>query len=158
METYTLARIIHILSVIVWIGGVSMVTTVVIPTLRNIDSKEERFKVFKRVEKRFQFQAKIATTLTMLSGLYMLYYLDAWGRFADASYWWIYAMIIVWFIFSMILFVIEPYVVHKRFKQMVEKYPDKTFKVMQRMHWILLIISIITIIGSVAGSHGWFFF
>lgn len=31
MESYTIARIIHVVAVILWIGGVAMVTTVIIP-------------------------------------------------------------------------------------------------------------------------------
>ncbi|MFA5670552.1 MAG: hypothetical protein WC967_15030 [Balneolaceae bacterium] len=40
MDNYILARVIHIIGVIVWIGGVAMVTTVIIPTVRNLKSKK----------------------------------------------------------------------------------------------------------------------
>ncbi|CEN34599.1 conserved exported hypothetical protein [Capnocytophaga canimorsus] len=40
----------------------------------------------------------------------------------------------------------------------MEKNPAKTFQIMHRAHWFLLIISLITLIAAVAGSHGWFFF
>ena len=43
MEYFTLARIIHILAVILWIGGVAMVTTVIIPAIKKMKSKEEIF-------------------------------------------------------------------------------------------------------------------
>jgi len=33
MESYILARVIHVVAVILWIGGVAMVTTVIIPAV-----------------------------------------------------------------------------------------------------------------------------
>jgi len=33
MESYILARVIHVIAVILWIGGVAMVTTVIIPAV-----------------------------------------------------------------------------------------------------------------------------
>jgi len=33
-ELFSLARIIHVLCVIIWIGGVAMVTTIIIPGIK----------------------------------------------------------------------------------------------------------------------------
>lgn len=157
METYVLARILHILAIILWIGGVAMVTTVILPTIRKLKTKEEQLKFFEQIERRFSRQAKIATVVTGITGFYMLYLLDGWERYLDIRYWWIHAMTLVWLIFTVVLFILEPLVLHKLFKKHFEKDPVKTFAAAQRMHWILLILSTITIIGAVAGSHGWFF-
>lgn len=158
METLTLARIIHILSIVFWIGGVAMVTTVILPSIKKLENKVERLNFFEKIEGKFAIQAKIATILTLISGLYMLYTLDEWSRFTDLNYWWLYAMIFVWLIFTLILFILEPYFLHKKFRKYIEENPDKSFRIMQIAHWVLLIISLITILGAVAGSHGWFFF
>lgn len=96
--------------------------------------------------------------LTGLSGLYMLYYLNAWDRFFDASYWWMHAMVFVWFIFTLVLYVLEPLVLHKLFKQYAIENPKKTFDFIHKAHWFLLILSLLTIAGAIAGCHGWFFF
>lgn len=157
MEEYTIARVIHILGVIVWIGGVSMVTTVIIPAIKRMKSKEDQIESFEQIEGKFAFQAKIATVLTGLSGFYMIYYLDAWERYLDYRFWWMHAMTIIWLIFTVILFILEPYVLHKLFKKHATKNPVRTFRIMHRMHIILLILSLIATIGAVAGSHGWFF-
>jgi uncharacterized membrane protein len=158
MEEYTLARVIHVVAVIVWIGGVSMVTTVLIPAIKRMKSKEEQIDTFERIEGRFSFQAKIATLLAGLSGFYMMYHLNLWHRYLNIKYWWIHLMTIVWFVFTIVLFVLEPFVLHKLFKKYATSNPEKTFKIMHRAHWFLLILSIIAVIGGVAGSHGWFFF
>lgn len=157
MEYFTLARIIHVIAVILWIGGVSMVTTVLIPAIKKMKSKEERIATFEMIEGKFATQAKITTLLTGLSGLYMLYELDGWNRYLDYRFWWIHAMTSVWFIFTLILYVLEPLVLHKIFKKYATENPEKTFRIMHRLHWVLLIISLITTAGAVAGSHGWFF-
>ncbi len=96
MEYFTLARVIHVIAVILWIGGVSMVTTVLIPAIKKMKSKEERIATFEMIEGKFAIQAKITTLLTGLSGFYMLYALDGWNRYLDYKFWWIHAMTLVW--------------------------------------------------------------
>lgn len=158
MDNYALARVIHVVSVVIWIGGVSMVTTVLIPMLRKTKTKEDAIATFGAIEKRFSLQARITILMVGISGFYMLYYLDAWNRYLEIRYWWIHAMTFVWLLFTVMLFILEPFVLHKVFKRKSKENPDLIFKFMQRMHWVLLILSFITIIGAVAGSHGWFFF
>ena len=134
-----------------------MVTTVIIPSVRKIESPENRLNTFEKIEGRFAIQAKVTTVITALTGFYMLYELDAWGRFLDYRFWWIHAMTLIWLIFTIILFVLEPYVLHKIIRKRIKKNPDRIFRRIHRMHWILLILSLITIAGAVAGSHGLFF-
>lgn len=155
MDKLTLARVIHILAVVVWIGGVSMVTMVIIPAIKKLN-KKDKIQNFETIEGKFAFIAKIATLLTGISGFYMMYLLDAWDRYLDYRYWWIHAMTIVWLIFTIVLFILEPFVLHKLFKKYADKDDEKTFRIMHIAHWVLLILSFITLIGAVAGSHGWF--
>ena len=156
MEYLTLARVIHILAVILWIGGVAMVTTVLIPAIKRMKSKEEQIDTFEKIEGRFALQARITTLLTGLSGFYMLYEMDAWDRYLDYRFWWIHTMTLIWILFSMILYVLEPLVHHKRFKKRAEENPGETFNLIHRAHWVLLALSLLTSAGAVAGSHGWF--
>ena len=156
MEYLTLARVVHVLAVVLWIGGVAMVTTVLIPAIKKLKSKEDQLNTFEQIEGRFAFQAKITTLLTGLTGFYMLYALDAWGRYLDSRFWWIHTMTLVWVLFTLILFVLEPLVLHKLFKRYMEKDPERTFSFVHRAHWVLLLLSLLTIAGAVAGSHGWF--
>ena len=157
MEDVTLARVIHIVAVVLWIGGVAMVTTVILPAVKKMKTKEDQLKTFEEIEGRFALQAKITTLLTGISGFYMLYKLDAWNRYLDYRFWWIHAMTLVWLLFTLILFVLEPFILHKLFKKYVAEKPAKAFHIVHRAHWILLLLSLLTIIGAVAGSHGWFF-
>lgn len=157
MNSITLARVIHVLAVVLWIGGVAMVTTVIIPAVKKMKSKKDKLTTFENIEGRFAVQAKITTLITAISGFYMMYELNAWERYLDYRFWWIHAMTIVWIIFTLVLYILEPFVLHKLFKKYANENPEKTFNILHKAHWILLIISLITILGAVAGSHGLFF-
>lgn len=158
MEYFTLARVLHVLAVILWIGGVSMVTTVIIPAVKRMKSKDEQIETFEKIEGRFAIQAKITTLITGISGFYMVYVLDAWNRFLEPRFWWFHTMVIVWVLFTLVLYVLEPLILHKLFRKYATENPEKTFNFMHKAHWFLLLLSLITIAGAVAGCHGLFLF
>ncbi|MFK8046783.1 MAG: hypothetical protein AB8B72_14890 [Crocinitomicaceae bacterium] len=83
--------------------------------------------------------------------------MDIWDRYLDIHFWWIHAITIIWILFTVVLYILEPLFLHKFFKEQAIKNPDKTCKIMHRAHWFLLILSLITFIGGVAGSHGLYF-
>ncbi len=56
-----LARVLHLVGVVLWIGGVAFVTTVVIPTLRRLPSGEERLRLFEAIEGRFAVHVLLLT-------------------------------------------------------------------------------------------------
>ena len=58
-------------------------------------------------------------------------------------------------LFTLMLFVLEPFVLRRLFLRHAAKNPQKVFGWMQRMHWVLLLLSLLTVAGAVAGSHGW---
>ena len=65
-----------------------------------------------------------------------------------------HAMVFVWAVFSAMLFVAEPLFLHRWFLTRAARKPETTFALIQRMHWVLLVISLITVLGAAAGSHG----
>lgn len=157
MDEFILARVIHVLSVVLWIGGVAMVTTVLLPTLARMQSPAEAMTFFANFRRRFATQARYTTLLVGLSGFYMVYVLDAWHRFAAWQYWWMHTMVFIWLVFSVMLFVMEPRARRRQSQSStpVQNVSADTFVKIQRMHWILLSLSLITVAGAVAGSHGW---
>ena len=155
MNEFVFARVLHVLGVVLWIGGVAMVTTVLLPAVAQMKSAAERVEFFERIERRFATQSRYTTLLVGLSGFYMVHLLDAWSRFAELRFWWMHAMVLVWLIFTLMLFVLEPLVLQRQLKQRAQHHPEKTFALIQRMHWLLLSLSLIAVAGAVAGSHGW---
>jgi uncharacterized membrane protein len=154
MDDVTIARAFHVLFVVLWIGGVAFVTTVLLPSVRRLETPRERMELFDRIERRFANQARISTAVVGLTGLYMLYRFDMWNRFRDAAYWWLHAMVAVWLIFTAMLFVIEPFIMHRRLLARSEQRPETTYKRIEWLHRILLFISLVTVLGAVLGSHG----
>ena len=154
MDDFLLARVVHVLGVVLWIGGVAFVTTILLPGMKKVATPAERVIMFERMESDFAWQARLTTLLTGASGFYMLYILDAWERFSDPSYWWLHAMLAIWLIFTMMLFVLEPLVLHKLFERRARANPEGTLAMIQRLHWVLLSTSLITVAGAVAGVHG----
>ena len=113
MNELVLARVIHVLCVILWIGGVAMITTILLPVIASMPTAEKKIEFFGRIKKRFATQARYTTLFTGLSGFYMVHILDAWRRFTEFRYWWMHAMVIVWLFFMLMLYIMEPRVLHR---------------------------------------------
>jgi uncharacterized membrane protein len=154
MDDFVLARVVHILSVVLWIGGVAMVTLILLPVLQQMTSHKDAMAFFCSFRRRFAAQARLTTLFVGLSGFYMTFILDAWHRFTQWQYWWMHAMVLIWLLFTFMLFVVEPKS-RKQVKLPPENVTTQTFAAIQRKHLILLVISLVTIAGAVAGSHGW---
>ena len=88
MDDVTIARALHVLAVVLWIGGVAFVTTVMLPEVRRSTGAEERIVFFETAERRFGAQARFTTLLAGLTGFYMVVRLDLWDRFLSVEYWW----------------------------------------------------------------------
>jgi uncharacterized membrane protein len=154
MNALAIARAIHVLAVVLWIGGVGMVTTVLLPAIRRLRAPADRLPLFHAIERRFAWQARATTLLAGASGFYMAYGFDAWDRFASLGFWWMHAMVVVWLLFTLMLFVIEPLFLDRWLQARAKIAPERTYALVQRLHWFLLTISLIAIFGAVAGSHG----
>lgn len=153
MDDFIIARIIHVVAVLFWIGGVGFVTLVVIPSIREGSPPQERFAAFHRIEGRFARQARIWVALAGASGFWMVYRADLWSRYADPHFWWMHAMLLVWLLFAIMLFVVEPLVLHRR---MANSLSPAHFGQIQRMHWLLFAFSVVAVVGAIGGSHGLF--
>ncbi len=155
MSFLVFARVIHVISVVLWIGGVAFMTTVVIPSLRKSPDPQQRWELFEKFENRCALQAKFVTAAAAISGVIMIVALNAWQRYLDLSYWWMHVMSLVWLIFTLILFVFEPLFLNSWFRKKAQSDSEAAFRFLQRMHWILLTLSLVAIIGAVAGVRGY---
>ncbi len=155
MDDMIVARALHVFAVLMWIGGVAFVTTVLMPSVRRNHPPDERLAAFHRIEERFAPQARLWVLLAGASGFWMVHRVDMWDRFADPGYWWMHAMVCLWAFFMAMLFVIEPLFLHRRMAQ--SKSPAGDFARMERLHRLLLLVAVVTVLGAVAGSHGLLF-
>src|SRR5690348_4589704 len=115
MEDVTIALALHVLAVVLWIGGAGFATVALLPALRRVTNADQRIAMFQAVESRFAPVARSSIVVVGATGLYMVYRMDAWAWFTMSSYWWMHAMVLVWVLFAALLFIVEPFLLHRRF-------------------------------------------
>jgi hypothetical protein len=84
-----------------------MATTVMLPAVRRGNLGADRLKAFEAIKRRFAWQAWTAVIIVGLTGFYMSARLDLWERFKSSHFWWMHAMVCVWLLFTLILFVAD---------------------------------------------------
>lgn len=154
MDDLSIARTLHVVAIVHWIGGVSLVTLVLLPGLLQSVAADQRLALFEMIEGRFARQARISTLVAGASGFYMTDRLAAWERFADPAFWWMHAMVLVWTIFTVVLFVAEPLFLHRWFHARATRDPDGTFRLVLKLHVLLLGLSLAVVAAGVLGAHG----
>jgi len=154
IDDLALARAIHVLALVHWIGGVAVVTTIILPRAREMSDAKDAVAAFEGFEQRFAQQARGSILLAGLSGLYMLIKLDAWDRFQYASFWWMHLMVAVWILFAFMIYVLEPLAIHRVFHEYALRQKDRAFALATRLHAVALLISVVAIAAGVLGAHG----
>jgi len=147
-----IAIVVHVLAVVWWIGGLAFVTTVFLPAIRHGLGNDPHVAFYK-IESRFAPQARIAVILVGVSGLYLLWRLNAWYWLAHIAFWWLDAMILYWVLFALLLFVLEPAGVLKRAMRGAADEAG-VWRRMQSLHALMLVIALVIIAGAAVGSHG----
>lgn len=154
MNDIAIARALHVLAIVHWIGGVAMVTWVILPAVARLPDPARRLDLFETIEGRFGGQARWSVSVAGLTGLYLTHRLDAWDRFLDPAYWWMHAMLALWAVFTVILFVAEPLLLHDWFHREAHRAPERVMRRAQHAHQVLLTLALVTIGGAVLGAHG----
>jgi len=151
---FVIARVLHVIGVVLWIGGVAFIATVLIPALRGMPDPRKSLALFGAIEGGFRRQSKFVTLITGLSGFFMLAWLDAWDRYMDVSFWWVHLMTFIWLVFTLILFVLEPLLMKRGIHAKAKRDPARALRVAHLMLTILTGLSLITILGAIVGVHG----
>jgi uncharacterized membrane protein len=155
IDDLAIARALHVLAVVHWIGGVAAVTTIVVPQARHMPDTNVAVAVFERFERRFAPQARLSVSLTGISGVYMLWRMAAWHRLESLSFWWLHLMVALWIAFALMLFVFEPLGVDRLFRSYAARDKDRAFALALWLHGAALVAAVVTIAGGVLGAHGY---
>ena len=143
---YVIALVIHVLSIVVWIGGVSFVTLVTFPMILRMEKSLEMVMVFQGVEHRFGKIAKVMVILAGLSGLYLIF-----EKGLSPGVW---IMIVLWVVYASLLFGLEKMIFKKLFSRPGEQADMKTvFNMLQVFHWVVLALSFLAIAAGVYTAH-----
>jgi uncharacterized membrane protein len=152
MNDVVLARAVHVLSLVHWIGGVAFVTLVALP-LANSRGGAEGWALLHAVERRFSAQVRWSIALAGASGAWMTYRMGVAYRFSDPQFWWMDAMVGLWLLFAAIVFVVEP-LLHRRIERLAAADAAAIMGWMTRGHAVLLSLAAVTVLGAVAGAQG----
>jgi NhaP-type Na+/H+ and K+/H+ antiporter len=63
-------------------------------------------------------------------------------------------MIAVWILFALVIYVLEPLVLHRLFQEFALRNKDRTFAVATGLHAIALILAALALGAGVVGAHG----
>jgi uncharacterized membrane protein len=157
MDDIAIARALHVLAIIHWIGGVAFVTLIILPLTASRASGKEAVDLFKSIERKFSAQVRVSIPLAGATGFWMTYRMDLWSRFSDPHFWWMDAMLGLWLLFMFVVFVAEPLFQYRP----EAKARVKRFVVLRSVffiHSVLLALAAVTVFGAVAGAHGMMFF
>src|SRR5690606_40435200 len=108
MDDFTIARVIHVASIVLWMGGVAFVTMVAMPAIKRRSATDDRLSAFHGLESGVAWQAKIWVLLAGASGFWMTWRMDLWERCLDIGYWCMQAIVNLWTVLMPMLFVVEP--------------------------------------------------
>lgn len=143
---YVIALTVHVLSVVIWIGGVAFVTLVTFPMILRMEKSLEMVMVFQGVEHRF---GKIAKVMVILAGLSGLYLINVKGFSAG-----VWIMIVLWAVYASLLFGLEKMIFKKLFSKPDKQADMKTvFNMLQVFHWVVLGLSLFAIAAGVYAGH-----
>ncbi|MBF0283629.1 MAG: hypothetical protein HQL51_04130 [Magnetococcales bacterium] len=154
-EGLALARAVHVLAVILWIGGVGVVTTALLPAARRAPTPQQGLDLFLRIEEGFSVQARWSVLLAGLSGFFLLDGLHDFSRILHpGSSWWLLPMIGVWTLFAVVLFILEPFVLRQRIPAIIQRDPAGVLRRVTLAHRLLLTFSLLAAALAAAGAHG----
>lgn len=145
MATLNILLAMHVLAVVWWIGGVAMVTATLLPIFNRLPA-DERIQRIKQLEARFANQARVAVLLAGITGFWMVTLVPE----AIAHTWWVGLMILVWLLFTVLLFVAEPLRLPAKLGLI---HNPRMFLV---MHAVLLVLALAAIFCGVIGARGGF--
>jgi uncharacterized membrane protein len=148
----TILLIIHVICVIIWIGGVAFVTMVIFPMMYQAEGSLEKALMFQRVEHRFAGMVKWLIAVVGATGLYMLYAQYGFGLLLETRGIGILIMLFAWALYTTII-LSERKIFGRLFADPEKIDMDKALKMINVMHWFLLIISFTAVAGGVWFGH-----
>lgn len=148
-----LSAALHVIGVVIWIGGVGFVTMILLPMVHSMTDPMEKALLFQGVEHRFSKIVKWVIVLVGITGLYNLY---RKGLYVIMPTWqglWLDLMIGVYVVYALLIFGLEKALFKRIFKDMKNMDADQIFFRMSVFHWVVLALSLLAVGGGVIGAH-----
>lgn len=148
----TILLIVHIIGVIIWIGGVAFVTTVIFPMMYHTEGSLEKALLFQRVEHRFAGMVRWLIVIVGATGFWLLSGRYGFGVLFQARGIGILIMLAAWTFYTGVL-LSERKIFGRIFADPEKIDMDRALKIINAMHWFLLTISFIAVAAGVWFGH-----
>ena len=144
---------VHVLGVVVWIGGVAFVTMIVLPMITRMENSLEKVIFFQGMEHRFARIAKSSVVVVGLTGGWMLYITGEWRILFSMAGIGPTLMVLVWTFYLLVL-LFEAKIFKIVFDGSAQQDTTKIFSYLSRFHWIVLGLSLLAVGVGVWAGHG----
>jgi uncharacterized membrane protein len=144
--------IIHVICVIIWIGGVAFVTTVIFPMMYKTEGSLEKALLFQRVEHRFAGLVRWLIAVVGMTGFWILSAKYGFAVLLQRRGLGIVIMIAAWALYTTVL-LSERRVFGKIFADPEKIDMDRALRMINAMHWVLLTISFSAVAAGVWFGH-----
>ena len=155
---FSILHIIHLLTVILWIGGLAFVTTMIFPMLLKTQNALEKVLLFRRIEHRFARVARAYNVIVGVTGFAMLFTMGWHKTLLTRPGIPLLIMTLIWVFWFVMLFGLEPVLIKKMLDNMAKSGDkleiDTIFAKMNRMHWLMLFISLVAAAAGAVFAHG----
>lgn len=154
-------HIIHLLTAILWIGGLGFITILILPMIVRMPNPLEKVLLFQRIEHRFAPLARVYTAIVGISGFGMFFVMDLQDIVFKEEGRFLLFMIIIWIFWVIMLFGLEPLVVKKMLDRLASQKGEgleieDVFKRMNILHWVLLTVSLAASASGAVFAHSLF--
>jgi uncharacterized membrane protein len=131
--------IIHVLSVVLWIGGVAFATMIIFPTIQRIEDPIARIQTFLGIERRFSRFAKVYVVIAGLTGILLFFRWGGFQGFGGVYLFMVGFKFFVWLSFFVLLFGAEKRLMNLLVSQ--QTAPEKAMRRLTIFHWFMLVLS-----------------
>src|SRR3990170_6587833 len=143
---FPLMHVLHLITVILWIGGLGFITILVLPLIIKMPDPLQKVLFFQRIERKFAPMARVYNAITGITGLIMMFMTGAEKLLFTRAGLPLLLMLAVWAFWAIMLFGLEPIIIRRMLDNMAKggnKMEIETvFSRMNRLHVALLALSL----------------
>ena len=143
---------LHVVSIVMWIGGVAFVTIIVFPLIARMTDSFEAVMLFQGVEHRFARHVRLYVSLAGITGFLALYLENLEGLLFTGKGAGITIMLIAWAVYVIVL-MFEKKIFKKVFGKPEKFDVKKVFTGLAVFHWFILGLSLLAVLAGVWQGH-----
>ena len=157
---FSIMHIIHLLTVVIWVGGLAFITILILPMIIKMPDALQKALLFQRIEHRFAPLARYYVAIVGVSGFIMFFQMELMDILFTRSGYFLLFMMVIWVFWVIMLFGLEPIIIKKMLDNMAKKGEameiETVFARMNRLHWVLLALSLAASASGAIFAHGLF--